>query len=109
MRLATLHHTEMVQELAAFQAAVSSVVELVLGRSPNNIARAEVVGELVAKIHRVEGRRLKLEWPAAKIFDLLLRPLPGRAWLADHLEEDVGRLSVELDARREVEAKLKAL
>jgi hypothetical protein len=36
MWLAALHHTKMVGELAVFRAAVSSVVESVLGRSPGN-------------------------------------------------------------------------
>jgi hypothetical protein len=109
MRLATLHHNEMVRELAAFRAMVSTTVESVLRRSPNNVARAEVVGELVAELHRVEGHHSKLQRPTDKICDLQLRPPPGRAWLADHLEEVVGRLRVELDARWEAEAKLDAL
>jgi hypothetical protein len=108
-QLATLHHNKMVQELAMFWMAVSSAVESVLECSPNNVARAEVVGELVAKLHRVEGHHWKLEWPTTKICDLLLGPPPSRAWLADHLEEVPGRLRVELDARQEVEAKSEAL
>jgi hypothetical protein len=48
MRLATLHHTEMVGELVAFWAVVSSAVESVLGCSPGDNASAEVVGEPVA-------------------------------------------------------------
>jgi hypothetical protein len=58
---------------------LSSAVELVLGRSPNNAARAEVVGELVAELHRVEGRHSELERPTAKICDLLLGPPPNQA------------------------------
>jgi hypothetical protein len=69
----------MVRELAAFQAAVSYTVELVLWHSPNNVARAELVGELVVELHRVEGRRSKFEWPTAKIYDLLLGPPLSRA------------------------------
>jgi hypothetical protein len=57
MWLATLHHNEMVRELAVFQAVVSSATELVLKRSPNNVAHAEVLGELVAELHRVERHR----------------------------------------------------
>jgi hypothetical protein len=49
MQLATLCHTEMVGELAALRAAVSSAVESVLGGSPNDTFHMEVVGELVAK------------------------------------------------------------
>jgi hypothetical protein len=60
MRLATLHHNEMVRELAAFHVVLSSAAESVLGRSPNNVACAEVVGELVAEFHMVEGCCSKL-------------------------------------------------
>jgi hypothetical protein len=109
MQLATLHHDEMVRELAAFRVAVSSTVESVLGRSLKNIARVEIVGKMVAELHRVEGHLSKLERPTTKICDLLLEPPPSRAWLANHLEEAVGRLRVELDAQREAEAKLDAL
>jgi hypothetical protein len=49
MRFAALCHTEMAEELAALQAAVSSTVKLVLGRSPDGALRMEVVGELAAK------------------------------------------------------------
>jgi hypothetical protein len=49
MQLATIHHTEMAGELAVLQVVVSSAVELVLGRSPNEIFHVEVVGELVAE------------------------------------------------------------
>jgi hypothetical protein len=61
MQLATLHHDEMVRELAAFRVAVSSTVESVLGRSLKNIARVEIVGKMVAELHRVEGHLSKLE------------------------------------------------
>jgi hypothetical protein len=49
MWLATLCHAEMVKELVAFREAVSSVAESVLRCSLGDIARAEVVGELVTK------------------------------------------------------------
>jgi hypothetical protein len=49
MRLATLHHTKMARELVTLQAAVSSAVESMLGRSPNEIFHMEVEGELVVK------------------------------------------------------------
>jgi hypothetical protein len=49
MRLAALRHTEMAGELAVLWAAVSSATESVLGRSPNNTFRLEVVGELVVE------------------------------------------------------------
>jgi hypothetical protein len=57
----------------------------------------------------VVGRRSKLEWSAARTYDLLLRPLLGRAWLADRLGDNAGQLGVELTARREAEAELQAL
>jgi hypothetical protein len=71
--------TNMAREHAAFQAAVSSTTELMLGRSPGNSAHVGVVGELVAKFQKVEGRRSKLERPAARICDLLVGPLLSRA------------------------------
>jgi hypothetical protein len=49
MRLAALRHTEMAGELAVLWAAVSSTTESVLGRSPNNTFRLEVVGELAVE------------------------------------------------------------
>jgi hypothetical protein len=90
MRLAAWCRTEMAGKLSAFQAAVSSAMESVLGRSPGNTAHAEEVGRLTAEFQKVEGRHSKLERPAARICDLLLVPLPGWAWLADHLDEAVG-------------------
>jgi hypothetical protein len=109
MRLAALRHTEVAGELAAFWAAVSSAAVSVLGRSPGNTSRVEVVGELVTEFQKVEGRRSKLEWPTARIYDLLLRPPPGRAWLAGRLDEATGQLRVELVMRQEAEAELEAL
>jgi hypothetical protein len=49
MRLATLHHTEMVRELAALRAVVSSVVRSVFGRSPTDTLRMEVVCEVAVE------------------------------------------------------------
>jgi hypothetical protein len=49
MRLAALHHTDMAGELTAFQAMVSSAVESVLGRSPSDTSRAEVVGKMATE------------------------------------------------------------
>jgi hypothetical protein len=48
MRLAALCHIEMDGELASLQAAVSSIAESALGRSPDEVFHMEVVGELVA-------------------------------------------------------------
>jgi hypothetical protein len=66
MRLATLHHNEMVRELVVFRTMVSTAVESVLERSPNNVARAEVVGELVAELHRVKGATQNLSGPPTR-------------------------------------------
>jgi hypothetical protein len=49
MRLTTLHHTEMAEDLVTLRVAVSSPVELALGHSPNEIFHVVVVAELVAK------------------------------------------------------------
>jgi hypothetical protein len=104
-----LRHTEVARELAAFWAAVSSVGESVLGRSPSNTARAEVVGELVIEFQKVEERGSKLEWPTARMCNLLLRPPSGWAWLADRLDEAEWQLRVELAARQEAKVELEAL
>jgi hypothetical protein len=56
MRLATLHHTKMAKELAMFWAVVSSTAESVLGCSPGDTTRVEVVGELVTEFQTVVGR-----------------------------------------------------
>jgi hypothetical protein len=52
MRVAILHHTEMVGELARLRVALSSTAELLLGRPPNETFRVEVTKELVAKFQR---------------------------------------------------------
>jgi hypothetical protein len=49
MRFATLCHTGMAGELAAFRTVVLFAMELVLGHSPSNTAREAVVGDLPAK------------------------------------------------------------
>jgi hypothetical protein len=49
MRAATLHHTEMAQELAALGAVVSSIAESMLGRSPDETFCVVVVDEMVAE------------------------------------------------------------
>jgi hypothetical protein len=78
MRLAALHHTEMDRALATLQAVVISTIESVLGNSPNEIFRVDVVGELVAKFQRLEQRRSWLERPTTRICDLLHGPPSGR-------------------------------
>jgi hypothetical protein len=52
---------------------------------------------------------LKFDWPVARICNLLLKPPPGRAWLADRLDEAARRLREELATRQEAEAELEAL
>jgi hypothetical protein len=49
MWIATLHHTKMAGELAMLQAAVSSTMEPMLGCSPDETFRMEVVDKLVAE------------------------------------------------------------
>jgi hypothetical protein len=49
MWAAALRHTEMDGELTTLRAAVSSVMELVLERPPNETSQMEVTNELVAK------------------------------------------------------------
>jgi hypothetical protein len=48
-----LHHTEVAGELAVLWAVVSSTVEFVLGRSPNETFWVEVMDEMVAKFQRM--------------------------------------------------------
>jgi hypothetical protein len=79
MRSAALCHTEMVGELTALRAAVSSAVELVLGRSPNETSQMEVTNELVAKFWRWEELFSRLEGPNMRICELFLGPPPYQA------------------------------
>jgi hypothetical protein len=106
---AVLHHTKMVGGLATLRAAVSSATGSVLGRSPAETSRVEVMEELVAKFWRLEEMCSWLEQPNARICDLLLGPPLNQARCADYLDEAVGRLQEELVARREVNAELEAL
>jgi hypothetical protein len=78
MRLAALHHTEMAGELAVLWAAVSSAVESVLGRSPNDTFHMEVVGDLVAKFQKLEEWHSRLEWPTMQICGRLLGLPPSQ-------------------------------
>jgi hypothetical protein len=61
MRVAILHHTEMVGELVGLRVALSSTAELLLGRPPNETFRVEVTKELVAKFQRQEELCSRLE------------------------------------------------
>jgi hypothetical protein len=109
MRVATLRHTEVVGELAMLWVVVSSATVLVLGRLPDETFWVEVMDELVAKLWRLEELCSRLEWPGVRICDLLLGPPLGQARWVDRLGKAVGRLGVELVARREVDAELEAL
>jgi hypothetical protein len=62
------------------------------------------LGELVAEFQRLEERCSLLERLTIRICDLLLGPPPSWVRLADRLDEAAGQLSVELAARREVNA-----
>jgi hypothetical protein len=90
MRAAAHHHTGVVGELATLWAAMSSVVDLVLGLSPDETSWVEVMRELTVKIRRPDDFSLQLEGPSMRIYSLLLRPLSGRAQWADRLEEVAG-------------------
>jgi hypothetical protein len=57
MQLATLRHTEMVEQFVTFQALLTSAAVSMLGCSPSDTSRVELVGELVTKFQKVEGRR----------------------------------------------------
>jgi hypothetical protein len=57
MQVAALYHTEMARELVVLQVAVSSAVELVLGRMPDETFWVEVVDELVVEFWKPEERR----------------------------------------------------
>jgi hypothetical protein len=98
MRLTAIHHTKIARELATLWAAVPTTVESVLGHSPSDTYRVEVVDEMAAEFEKMEDRHSRLEWPAARIYDLVLGTPPGRAWLADLLDEAAGHLRVELAA-----------
>jgi hypothetical protein len=54
MWITALCHTEMAGEPAALRVAVSSTMEFVLGRSPDETLRVEVVDELVADFQHLE-------------------------------------------------------
>jgi hypothetical protein len=51
---------------------------LLLGRSPSETFRVEVVGKLAAEFQKMENQRLRLERPVMRIYGLLLRPPIGR-------------------------------
>jgi hypothetical protein len=79
MRAFAIRHIEMAGELATLRTAISSVAESVLGRSPSDTFRVEVVGELVIEFEKMKVWRSRLERPTTRVCDLLLGPPPGRA------------------------------
>jgi hypothetical protein len=109
MQIAALHHTKMARELAMLRTVVPFVVEFTLGCSPNKTFWVEVVDELVAKILELEERRLWLECPGARIYDLLLGMPSDQAQLVNSLDVSVGQLGAVLAAWWEADAELEAL
>jgi hypothetical protein len=79
MWVTALCHAEVVRELAMLQAAVSSVVELVLGHSPDETLQVEDMDELVAEFQRLEELFSRLERPGTRIYDLVLGLPLGQA------------------------------
>jgi hypothetical protein len=57
----------------------------------------------------MEDRHMQLERPAMRIWNLFLGPPPGQARLADHLDEAIGQLRVELATQRDADLELEAL
>jgi hypothetical protein len=55
----------------------------------------EVVDELVAKFQKQEECRSHLERPNTRVYDLILGPPTGQAWLDIRLEEAAGWLKAE--------------
>jgi hypothetical protein len=90
MWAATLRHTKMAGELAMLWAAVSPVVQSVLGWSPDETFQVEVMGELLAKFRILEELCLRLERSGGRIYDLLLGPPLGQSRWADLPEEATG-------------------
>jgi hypothetical protein len=58
---------------------VSSVVELVLGHSPDETLQVEDMDELVAEFQRLEELFSRLERPGTRIYDLVLGLPLGQA------------------------------
>jgi hypothetical protein len=79
MQVAALRHTEVVRELTALWAAVSSAAKLVLGHSPGETSQVEVMSELTTKFHKLEELCSWLQGPGAYICSLLLGSSPDQA------------------------------
>jgi hypothetical protein len=58
---------------------VSTLVESVLGCLPSDTFHVAVESELATEFQRMEHRCSRLERPAVRFYDLLLRLPPGRA------------------------------
>jgi hypothetical protein len=108
MRLEALYHSKMAGDLAMLWAMVSTTVES-LGCSPSDTFHVKAVSELTGEFQKIKDWRSRLEQPATRICDLLLGSPPNRVRWANHMDEAVGQLSVELAARREADAELEAL
>jgi hypothetical protein len=72
MRAAALHYTRVVRELTTLWAAVSPAADLVLGCSPGETSRVEVMNELTAKFQEQEELCSRLKGRGARICSLLL-------------------------------------
>jgi hypothetical protein len=109
MQIAALYHTEMARELDTLRTMVSSTVQFVLRRLPDQTFRVLAVDEVLAEFRKLEDRRSWLEWPGVRIHDPLLGLPSNWAQLVNRLDEAAGQLGAELAARQEVDAELEAL
>jgi hypothetical protein len=71
-----LHHTKIARELTMLRVAVSSAVELVVVRPPNEASGMDVTNELVAEFQKLEELCSRLKGHAARIGKLLLTQPP---------------------------------
>jgi hypothetical protein len=69
---------------------VSSAVELVLGCSPGEASRVEVMNELTTKFQKLKELCSWPEGPSMRICSLLLGPPPNQACWANRLGEAAG-------------------
>jgi hypothetical protein len=90
MRVTTLHRARVVEELTVIRATVSSAVELVLGCSPGEASRVEVMNELTTKFQKLKELCSWPEGPGMRICSLLLGPPPNQACWANRLGEAAG-------------------
>jgi hypothetical protein len=99
MQVVALQHAKEIGEFATLREAVSSTAEFVLGRSPNETFRVEVMDELVAEFWRLEWLRSRLEHPFTRICDLLLGPPLSQARWADRPGEAIEHIEAVLALR----------